>query len=101
MNSSGYEPLNPENELWRGEGYRENEVFFEFIKNKEWTNKKICCRQMYFSSILSCLKLFCQINLIGTAVNMGETAKNKSHPQLITFIVLTFFDEVFDQTEEQ
>ena len=50
---------------------------------------------------LSCLKLFCQINLIGTAVNMGETANNKSNTQLITFIVLTFFDEVYDQTEEQ
>ena len=37
---------------------------------------------------LSCLKLFCQINLIGrvivTAINMGETEKNKSYTQWIT-----------------
>ena len=31
---SGYESLNPENELWRAEGYRNIEVFYEFIKNK-------------------------------------------------------------------
>ena len=33
---------------------------------------------------LSCLKLFCQINLIGTAINMDETEKNNSNTQWIT-----------------
>ena len=40
---------------------------------------------------LSCLKLFFQINLIGTAVNMGEIAKNKSNSQWITGTVDYFY----------
>ena len=34
-NESGYEPLNPENELWKGGSYHDTQAFFWFIKNYE------------------------------------------------------------------
>ena len=34
-NESGYEPRNPENELWKDRNYRDTPVFFWFIKNNE------------------------------------------------------------------
>ena len=40
-------------------------------------------RDVFQLNQLSCLKLFCQIK-IGTAINMGETEKNKSNTQWIT-----------------
>ena len=32
---SGCEPLNLENEFWKGGNYRDTQVFFSFIKNNE------------------------------------------------------------------
>ena len=48
-------------------------------------------RDVFQFNQLSCLKVFCQINLIGTAINMGETEKDKSNTQWITGTVDYFY----------
>ena len=40
-NESGYEALNPENELWKGGNYHDTQAFFWFINNYEGENKNL------------------------------------------------------------